>query len=379
MKPLSLILATLAIQIAQPLAAHAALPEYRLTLLDFGAGHSPFSIKGMNNAGTIAGTTYDQATGRYEAFFYQSGNFRRLNIPGSVDSSVIDLNERGEILGTARTAEGRTLNFIYRDGQARPIPLPPGAQRLDMLQDLNNKGHVLGYARMGGSVVQPFLYDGHRSRLLDADTAAPVRFATFNDQDEILGEIELNAGADTQPVIYRDGRLTQLPPLPDDPPLREVPSLRLTALNNAGQALITGVGTISHDTEAYTFIYDQGQYTPVGGYFFFGTDMNEKGWAVGVQASDAAEPPPQRVGLFIGGEFADLANVVRPSDLQGWTSLANAYAIDDRGRILGRGDRASGDSRYFLATPVPEAGTAALMLAGLGAVGLALRRRRTAP
>ena len=57
----------------------------------------------------------------------------------------------------------------------------------------------------------------------------------------------------------------------------------------------------------------------------------------------------------------------------GWDSLRSASAINERGQIVGIGER-DGIDHGFLLTPVPEPGTLALLLLVLAFMGVHARR-----
>jgi hypothetical protein len=68
----------------------------------------------------------------------------------------------------------------------------------------------------------------------------------------------------------------------------------------------------------------------------------------------------------------DLNLLIDPTT--GWV-LNEASGINESGQIVGWGLH-NGQTRAFLITPVPEASTYGMMLAGLGLVGIAASRRK---
>jgi hypothetical protein len=73
---------------------------------------------------------------------------------------------------------------------------------------------------------------------------------------------------------------------------------------------------------------------------------------------------------------SDIAGQHTDVDLSAYASLADPdYHVHPQGLILGAG--ASYELTFSAAAPVPEASTYGMMLAGLGLVGFAARRRRS--
>ncbi|NML15908.1 PEP-CTERM sorting domain-containing protein [Azohydromonas sp. G-1-1-14] len=96
-------------------------------------------------------------------------------------------------------------------------------------------------------------------------------------------------------------------------------------------------------------------------------DINRKGWVTGTLT--APDWSGHRPALYRDGRLLDLNDLLVPAGARNG-ELRSALALNDRGQILGTGNRG-----HYLATPVPEPATPALMLAGLAIVGTVLRRR----
>jgi PEP-CTERM putative exosortase interaction domain len=366
-------IATLLTQAALAVTAQAAPPQYRVEAFAGPPGALRFSVTEINNAGSVSGTLVNPVTGREEAFLYHRGRYETPGSLGGFASAGIDVNRRGQLLVNTHDAFLHPLQaFVVSRGRASAIPLPTGATGPVVAVDINNAGHVLGITAGGGSAL-PFIYDGQVSRFIELPSVERLNLVGFNDRDEIVGDISFPDRSDIQPFTFSNGRLTVLPLPPDEPPVfRDFTRVFSTRINNAGQILANVSGTVDGHVEDEDFpvIHGAGGYTQIGptNTSFF-TDLNEKGWAVGGHVIDFGDPPTLRAAIYRDGQFFDLDRLLRPADAAVWT-LSSSHALNDRGQVIGFGNLGA-----FIATPVPEPGALALMVAGLLGVGAGVRRR----
>ncbi len=209
-------------------APEGGLTSSRATLwrngeaIDLGTLGGDFSIAGdVNNGGQIVGNSLT-TEGETHAFVWENGAMRDLGtLPGHNASVALDINDRGDILGTSRVSGelerhvvlwkdgamtdlgvGRgDLNergdilfgsgdsaWLVRGGARMPIT-PFGDATATFLHNdpLSNAGHVIGTARRPDGSIAPFLWqDGTTTRVGDVDQLNPL---SVNRQGEVVGHV----------------------------------------------------------------------------------------------------------------------------------------------------------------------------------------------
>ncbi|NML16860.1 PEP-CTERM sorting domain-containing protein [Azohydromonas sp. G-1-1-14] len=151
-------------------------------------------------------------------------------------------------------------------------------------------------------------------------------------------------------------------------------------LNNENQLLASATiqGSDGQIRSGYV-IYDDGRYRP----------LNPSGSIRGALTARAFNDQGAVVGLkFVGpnrdrahaivwrdGTTRDLNDFMAPDPSGATWELIDAWDINERGQIVGIGRLGDvTNARGFIATPVPEPGGWALLLAGLGVLGWKARR-----
>jgi probable HAF family extracellular repeat protein len=139
---------------------------------------------------------------------------------------------------------------------------------------------------------------------------------------------------------------------------------------------VTGYSDIAGNTTSHAFVYSGNTMADIGtlgGTASSGQGINASGQVTG--ASSTADDAVSHAFLYCNGAMTDLNNLI-PNGLG--IELFEAPAINDPGQIVANGS-VNGDnlSHAFLLTPTPEPGTFALLLAGCGRIGLAIRRQHS--
>ena len=129
------------------------------------------------------------------AYIYEDGRFTRIDAPGVSNTTLADINDRGQSVGQAfDSADPRNSHYTFlreRDGTFTRLPDVPGAAQTIHL-GLNNRGQTAATAAFlsaDGTFVtlRAFRYDdGEPTRI--AVPGAVSTFATaINDRGHIVG------------------------------------------------------------------------------------------------------------------------------------------------------------------------------------------------
>ncbi len=270
----------------------------------------------------------------YDGFHWDSGISRNGNaipipsLPNSTSGnagSVSAINDRGVAVGSGAGPGGELRATIYKDGQAIDISGGLG-QGTSYATSINNQGVVAGTFRSNDNFLpEGFVYvDGQVTR-----TGRNSWTERINDQKLVAGEriTSDDAGLYTSIFLYQDGVRT-------DVSLSGLRDTEVVDLNNANQLLGKAYDTSSDAT-----------------YF-----------------------------LYVNGETIMLDDLLAIHGYAGW-KVGAAYDINDKGQILLDAYHYAGSEyveRSLLLSPVPEPGTWAMLLAGLGGIGVLKRRRAAA-
>jgi probable HAF family extracellular repeat protein len=131
-------------------------PRSRFDVVDLG----PFlnnqnNVLALNNLGQRAGVSFNEETGRVEAFLELGGNRMMLGTLGGSFSIARSINNRGEIVGGS-LAEGNEdfHGFVYRNGKLINLNelLDPGSGwEVVQAVSINDNGEIIGIGSNRGT------------------------------------------------------------------------------------------------------------------------------------------------------------------------------------------------------------------------------------
>jgi probable HAF family extracellular repeat protein len=363
--------------LAVPGAAALADPLYNVTVVG-GLGSTATDI---NRYGDVVGSI--TSGGTTNGFVYTSSGYAVLGTLGGLNSVANAINDDGLVVGSASTASGDTHAYVYSGGSLHDLGTLGGSG--SVAWDINNHGVIVGSASTGTEpdpyYQQAFRYEsGSMTGLGTLPGGAGSDAYAINNKGLIGGASY--QGEITVPeypfyaVQFRGGMV-------DPIGAPELGNSAIYALNDLGQA-VGGIPASSFPHGSHAFLYEGGVITDLGALDAIvddsiAWDINRHGQVVGTAAVTLT---PDTYGyhgfLYDGaGGMVDLNTLIDPAS--GW-EITDAHGINGAQQIAATACHGGmfGDCyavRLDLVSAVPEPGSWAMLMFGLGALSLRRVRR----
>jgi len=329
----------------------------------------------INSSGAVAYSIGNNAV------IYSAGTTVSLGSLGGSSSYASGINDSGVVVGLLSTQRA----FSYQNGTITDLGiLGNGPMASSGALSVNNSGQVVGHSTTG-RLLQGRYVEYHAVQFGPSITDLGTLGGWYSVATSInaVGTIAgwsttiAGSGSDSmRPFVYENGIMKNLGTLGGD---GWTGTGSASALNDSG--VVVGNSWLKNSFGHYVqhaFAYTDGKLIDIGTlapeYFAAGSqalDINSNGQIVGT--SSVAPNSKSHAFLFSDGVMKDLNSLVQ---IDGW-EISSAESINDSGQITAIG-WFGGEAHAVLLSPVPEPETYAMMLAGLGLVGFAARRRKLA-
>jgi probable HAF family extracellular repeat protein len=332
-------------QIALSFGAYSLLAQNLYTLTDLGTlGGSDSFAYGINNRGQVIGNARTTNNTAAHAFLHSPGSMLDLGTLGGNNSYAYGVNTNGQVVGLSdRTTNDSSQGaFLYTGGLLSNLSHLGGTNVAAYA--INDNGQIAGSVfATGAKALHAYIYGGAVTNITGLPSARTSEAYGLNNRGEVVGYFWIN-NTTYHGFLYSSNQLYELQPF-------SAGNSEAVAINDGGQVVGDAYTASGQD---FAFLYSGGQngttnnLGTLGGNFSQAFGINNRGQVVG-QSEVSADTGPLHAFLYSGGVMYDLNSLV--TNAPGWT-LTSAQGINDLGQITGTGTDPFGNSRAFLLTPL---------------------------
>ena len=185
----------------------------------------PFSRpEDINNRGQVVGTAFSNSRDVLP-FLWEDGTIRELPGLGGIQGRASAINEFGQVAGSADTRDF-TSHAVLWDGEIQDLGTLGGPESFAVA--INNLGQVVGSSETADGGSHAFLWDGRKMHDLGTLGGAASAAVDINDDGQVIGNADTADGRSH--AFLWDGKMHDLGTLGGD-------TIRARAINHLGQVV----------------------------------------------------------------------------------------------------------------------------------------------
>jgi probable HAF family extracellular repeat protein len=165
--------------------SHASAQSFQIAAVNPLSGDETSIATGINNAGTLVGTSYD-ANGDSHAFYLQGGTQSALTTLGGSTSEANGISSDGRIAGSSALSSGLTHACDWISGTPTDAD-PTNVEGPSRGLAINKSGVLIGYYSNSSSQPQGFTFNGSALTAIDYPSATQTTVNGINDQGLLAG------------------------------------------------------------------------------------------------------------------------------------------------------------------------------------------------
>jgi hypothetical protein len=212
------ILAITAVASASPLpASHTqSASSYQFTTLDDNTDPTFNQLLGINDHGLISGYFGSGVSGHPNQGYtlappYSQSNYTNENFPGSIQTQVTGLNNKGDTVGFYADAQGNNFGFVEWNGVFTSYKDPhTGGGTVNQLLGINDKGIAVGFYTDANGVNHAYSLNQATGKFkaIVPPNGSNATATGINDNGDIVGFLTGSNG-DTVSFLLKGGHYTE--------------------------------------------------------------------------------------------------------------------------------------------------------------------------
>jgi probable HAF family extracellular repeat protein len=188
------------------LAAHSqAQTSLVFTTLDF-PGSVETRLRGVNDKGQIVGVYRKDVSSQLQAFLFNEGQFTRIDLPGSISTRPTGINNAGDICGNYSDASGNPHAFLLSRGTLMNLVVLGSV--VTEAFGLNDKSDVVGFFSSDGVLFQGYEFTNGTYTTVTSPSGTfnqDVLTIGINDADAIIGSFVNSANDGVEGFVLSNG------------------------------------------------------------------------------------------------------------------------------------------------------------------------------